>query len=81
MNGLGISIWEEGHTEGLAEGHKVGLAEGHKAGLAESSEHSAIRMIDDGNLPVEKISLYSGLSLEYVIELKRKRQTPKQNKE
>ena len=73
MNGLGISIWEEGPTEGLAEGHKAGLAEG--------SEHSAIRMIDDGNLPVEKISLYSGLSLEYVIELKRKRQASKQNKE
>lgn len=35
---------------------------------------SAMRMIEDGGLPLEKVALYSGLTLEQVLELEKKLQ-------
>lgn len=35
---------------------------------------SALRMIEDGDLPIEKIAVYSGLTLEHMRELERELQ-------
>lgn len=35
---------------------------------------SAMRMIEDGDLPLEKVAMYSGLTLEQVLELEKELQ-------
>ena len=35
---------------------------------------SAMRMIEDGGLPLEKVAVYSGLTLEQVLELEKRLQ-------
>ena len=55
---------EEGLAEGLAEGREKGLAEGRAEGCMETAR----RMLADG-LSNEKVSQYSGLSLEEVQKL------------
>ena len=66
----------EGHEKGLAEGLEKGIAEGIEKGIAEGREkgvyeksiESARNMLND-NLPEEKVSQYSGLSLDEVRKL------------
>lgn len=40
-------------------------------GLEQGLEQTAIRMLQTGELSVEKIALYSGLTMERVLELKK----------
>lgn len=40
-------------------------------GLEQGLEQTAIRMLQAGELSVEKIALYSGLTVERVLELKK----------
>ena len=45
--------------------------EKYEQGIEHEKEQSALRMIEDGDLPLEKIALYSGLTLEQVSELEK----------
>ena len=45
--------------------------QGLEQGLEQGKMESALRMIEAGKLSMDEIALYSGLSLEYVIELKK----------
>lgn len=42
--------------------------------LSLGDDDSAMRMIEDGDLPLEKVAMYSGLTLEQVLELKKELQ-------
>ena len=59
----------EGRAEGRAQGLAEGLAEGLAQGLAEGLAQVARKMLTDG-VPAEKISKYTGLSIEDVEALK-----------
>lgn len=48
--------------------------EKYEQGIEQEKINSAMRMIEDGDLPLEKVALYSGLPLEQVHELKEKLQ-------
>ena len=49
--------------------------EKYEQGIEQGNRQSALSMIKDGNLPLEKIALYSGLTLEQVSELEKEFQT------
>lgn len=55
--------YEEGYDEGIEQGIEKGIEKGNR--------ESALRMIKDGDLPMEKIAMYSGLTLEQVLELEK----------
>ena len=63
-------LLEQGHEEGLEQGLEEGLEQGLAQGLEQGLEQTATRMLQSGELPVEKIAFYSGLSVEKVLELK-----------
>ena len=48
--------------------------QGVQQGVEQSNEESARRMLEDGELSLEKIAKYSGLTLEQVLELKKELQ-------
>lgn len=58
----------EGHAEGHAEGRAEGRAEGIKDGISQNKRSIAIEMLKD-NVPIEKISRYTGLSIENIQEI------------
>ena len=65
--------YQEKYREGLKVGEERGLKLGEERGLklgelAEKKE-TARRMLSDGKLSIEEISLYSGLSVEEIREL------------
>ena len=43
-------------------------------GVEQEKIDSAVRMIEDGDLPLEKIAVYSGLTLEQVLEIEKELQ-------
>lgn len=51
---------------------QMNYQEKYEQGIEQGNQQAALRMIDDGDLPPEKIALYSGLTLEQVLELERK---------
>ena len=63
-------LLEQGIDIGRTEGIDIGRTEGIEIGLEKQKEQTALRMLQSGELSVEKISLYSGLSIEKVLELK-----------
>ena len=58
----------EGLAEGRAEGHAEGLKDGLKEGISQNQKDVAREMLND-NVPVEKISRYTGLSIENIQEI------------
>ena len=48
--------------------------EKYEQGIEKEKMESAMRMIEDGGLPVEKVAVYSGLTLEQVLELEKRLQ-------
>ena len=48
--------------------------QGIEQGIEKEKMESAMRMIEDGDLPLEKVAVYSGLSLEQVLELEKRLQ-------
>lgn len=48
--------------------------QGIEQGIEKEKIDSAVRMIEDGDLPLEKIAMYSGLTLEQVLELEKELQ-------
>lgn len=53
------------------EKYQQGIEQGIEQGVEQEKIDSAIRMIEDGDLPLEKVAMYSGLTLEQVLELKK----------
>lgn len=53
---------------------QMSYQEKFEQGIEQGKIESAMRMIEEGDLPVEKIALYSGLTLEQVLELERELQ-------
>lgn len=51
-----------------------GIEQGIQQGIERGNRQAAFRMLQDGDLPMEKIALYSGLTVEQVIELKKEAQ-------
>ena len=45
--------------------------QGIEQGVEQGKIDSAMRMIEDGDLPLEKVAMYSGLTLEQVLELEK----------
>ena len=56
------------------EKYEQGVEQGIEQGVEQEKIDSAVRMIEDGDLPLEKIAMYSGLTLEQVLELEKKLQ-------
>ena len=48
--------------------------QGIEQGIEKEKMESAMRMIEDGDLPLEKVAVYSGLTLEQVLELEKELQ-------
>ena len=58
--------------ENIEKGIEQGIEQGMKQGIEQGKIDSAIRMLEDGDLSLEKIALYSGLTYEQVLELKKR---------
>ncbi|TGX97566.1 hypothetical protein E5357_12075 [Hominisplanchenecus murintestinalis] len=56
------------------EKYEQGIGQGIEKGIEQEKIDSAVRMIEDGDLPLEKIAMYSGLTLEQVLELEKELQ-------
>ena len=75
------SVWDEMQEESRAEGLEQGMAKGRAEGLEqgmqkgvakgkhETQEYVVINMLKDGELALDKIAKYSGLTLKRVKEL------------
>ena len=48
--------------------------QGYDEGDRKRAISVAMRMIEDGDLPLEKVAMYSGLTLEQVLELEKELQ-------
>ena len=48
--------------------------QGIEQGIEQGNIQAALRMIEDGDLPLEKVAMYSGLTLEQVLELEKELQ-------
>ena len=62
----------EGRTEGMSEGRAEGMAEGRAQGIAEGQTLTQLayaRAMKADGLPLDKIALYSGLSIEEIEKL------------
>lgn len=62
--------YQEKYREGLKVGEKRGEERGLKLGELAEKKETARRMLYDGKLSIEEISLYSGLSVEEIKDLK-----------
>ncbi|MBR1419096.1 MAG: hypothetical protein IJ576_09045 [Synergistaceae bacterium] len=64
---------EQGMAKGLAKGIEQGMQKGMAKGVAkgkhETQENVVINMLKDGELALDKIAKYSGLTLKRVKEL------------
>ena len=49
--------------------------QGIEQGVEQEKIDSAMRMIEDGDLPLEKVAMYAGLTLELVFELEKELQS------
>ncbi|MBR1419095.1 MAG: Rpn family recombination-promoting nuclease/putative transposase [Synergistaceae bacterium] len=59
----------EGLEQGMQKGMQKGRAKGRAEGKSEAQENVVINMLKDGELALEKIAKYSGLTLKRVKEL------------
>ena len=53
------------------EKFEQGVEQGIEQGASQEKKKSAIRMIEAGKLSLDEIAIYSGLSLEQVLELQK----------
>ena len=59
------------YQEKYEQGIEQGIEQGVEQGIEQEKIESAMRMIEDRDLSLEKIAMYSGLTLEQVLELER----------
>lgn len=53
---------------------QMNYQEKFEQGIERGNRQAALRMLQDGDLPLEKIALYSGLTVEQVLELEKEAQ-------
>lgn len=53
---------------------QMNYQEKYEQGVEQEKIDSAMRMIEDGDLLLEKVAMYSGLTLEQVLELEKELQ-------
>lgn len=53
----------------LNQGIKQGIKQGKSQGISETKKQTALRMLQDGELSIDKIAQYSGLRVEDVEQL------------
>ena len=53
---------------------QMNYQEKYEQGVEQEKIDSAMRMLEDGDLPLEKVAMYSGLTLEQVLELEKELQ-------
>ena len=58
------------YRELFEEALEQGLEQGIEQGIEQEKMETALRMLKAGEIPVEKISIYSGLTVEQVLKLK-----------
>ena len=67
--------WEEVRMNimeiAMEKGMQYGMEQGIEQGIEQEKMDVAIRMLEGGDLPLEKVAMYSGLTLEQVLELKK----------
>ena len=56
------------------EKYEQGLERGREEEREQSKRQFALRMLQDGDLPLEKIARYSGLTVDQVLELEKEMQ-------
>ena len=54
---------------------QMNYQEKYEQGVEQEKIDSAVRMIEDGDLTLEKIAMYSGLTLEQVVEIEKELQS------
>ena len=54
---------------------QMNYQEKYEQGVEQEKIDSAVRMIEDGDLPLEKIAMYSGFTLEQALELEQELQS------
>lgn len=59
------------YQEKYEQGMEYGIEQGIEQGIKQGNRQSALRMLEAGKLSPEEIALYSGLSLEQVLELEK----------
>ena len=59
------------YQEKFEQGVEQGIEQGIEQGASQEKKKSAIRMIEAGKLSLDEIAIYSGLSLEQVLELQK----------
>ncbi len=60
---------EEGWSEGRKDGWNEGRKDGWNEGRNETKKETALRMLQDGELPIDMIAKYSGLDIAEVEKL------------
>jgi len=71
MCALMEELQEKGRLEGIEKGRLEGRLEGIEKGKEEEKENFVISLLKD-NVPKEKISFYTKLSLERILEIEEK---------
>ena len=56
-------------NQGISQGIKQGISQGIKQGVNETKKKTALIMLQDGELPIEKIAKYTGLEIAEVEQL------------
>ena len=60
--------YQEKFEEGYERGIECGIERGIERGIEQEREELALRMVREGELPAEKIAMYTGLSLKKIKE-------------
>ena len=62
-------LMEDSREQGILEGKEAGIREGIKEGIKEGQAAVVLNMLEQ-NLPIDKICLFTGCSIEFVNEVK-----------
>lgn len=63
------TILNQGISQGISQGINQGISQGIIQGVNETKKKTALIMLQDGELPIEKIAKYTGLEIAEVEQL------------
>ncbi len=63
------TILNQGISQGISQGIKQGISQGIKQGVNETKKKTALIMLQDGELSIEKIAKYTALEIAEVEQL------------
>ena len=64
-------LYLEGIEKGIEKGMEKGIEQGIEQGVEQHQHETVVAMLRDGVLAVEKIAEYAGVTLEYVLKVKK----------